>query len=659
MKKVLLLSAALAVGFTGFSQRAMIKKTEISKQSVLTSVQARQGLEESSQSTNDLTPYLVRPSVSNKTRSMEEHTTMTTYYDLQTNSALGNRIAVWPDGTAAVVATWDNSGATSFTNRGTGYNYFDGSSFGDEPDNRVEPIKSGWPSIAPLGDGEIIVSHTGSTVMGYTRATKGEGEWNQVTVNTNSWPRVATTDNGDYVHVISAQQDASNTLLNYVYYQRSEDGGQTFSDPVYPPLVDLDGEYSNMIGADDYVMATNGSSIAILFGGLTYDLFYIISRDNGETWEKQVVVEFPYEGFNWNQTAVTSATDSIWWCDNSHNIAIDNNGTVHVTFALTRWAPAPESGAGYYSYWPYTDAIVYWNSEFVNEQGGHEIPMFGEWSGDEEFGYMTLNGTNGVSSTLNDERLFAIAEANGHNNLTLFGWPDEDGDGMVNYSEYWDNYQVATYRSLGISTMPAISIDEAGNMAIIYNVLSESRVDGSNNFYYRSAYMTFRDASGTWFYDHTNLSGDFIHSLDEVYSTTACPQGHNGEFWVAYSADETLGLFLDEDQSSLSDNVIWAVKVVPDHEGWGTHEAINPMTNISVRPNPVQDVMTLEINASQASNANVTIYNITGQVVAEHNINVSTGMNSRSINVENLNSGIYFVTVNANGFQETKKFVVR
>jgi hypothetical protein len=47
-----------------------------------------------------------------------------------------------------------------------------------------------------------------------------------------------------------------------------------------------------------------------------------------------------------------------------------------------------------------------------------------------------------------------------------------------------------------------------------------------------------------------------------------------------------------------------------------------------------------------------------GQKVSEQNTTVNTGINTTAINTESLSSGIYFVTVKANGFENTMKFVV-
>ena len=664
MKRVLFLSLALAVGMTAaFAQKVTVKKGDVANTPVLTRVQAAAGNEAAP--TMNFTPNEVMTSNAHRiAKSIEEWETMHTNYDLQSNSALGNRWALWSDGTAATVITRDYNNSTSYPDRGTGYNYFDGEGFGDEPDGRIESSYSGWPSISAMGNGEILASHGGGNVNVFARANKGEGDWEaRASVGPATWPRIATTHNGEYVHLVCAEQNSSNTLQNYVYYMRSTDGGQTFTELAYPPEVDVEGMYKNDIAADDYVIATNGDRIAILFGGMNYDVFYIYSEDNGDTWTKQIVAPWPYDhALDWNQTAITSDTDSIWACDNSMAIAIDDNGVVHVAFGLTRMAPAPESGAGYYSYWAYTDAIVYWNSEYVNENGGHEIPLFGEWSGDAMHPEWAFNGTNGVSSTLNDDRLWELAEEDGHNHLHLFGWPDETGDGEVDYSELWDNHW-GSYRSLGISTTPSISIDQRGNMIIAYTVLSESRVsDPADGFYYRSAYVTARDFTGTWFDDAINLSSGFYHSIDEVYYTATPCQGMDENFWVGYNADPGFGLFLDEDQTELTDNIWYAVRVNPsDLATWSVSDnnAVNPLTAARVYPNPATDVVSVEINALQGSDANISVYNIMGQKVAEKNITISTGMNETRISTNELSSGVYFVTVKANGFEKSMKFVVK
>lgn len=682
MKKVLFLMLAMVVGITAASaqQKVAYKKGDMFKASVTTSLPELVGKDAPAAMNFAPSEVITRaPRHNNFREGFEDFETMVTLYDLQSNSMVGNRIAVWPDGTAAVTATW-SADESPYNTRGTGYNYYDGSDFGDLPEARVEDAKRGWPSIAACGDGELLTSH-GDGVFMYKRDTKGEGDWTEIhhfrdynyhnlasDAGAWTWARVATSGNGQYVHVLLAdQQTIGGNNRSIVSYIRSTDGGQTFSDPADPPLIDIENEYLLDISADDYMIATNGDKVAILFCSMTFDLFYLYSEDNGETWTKQVVWNFRGEdhAWDWGRTDVSSATDSIWSPDNSASIAIGDDGTVHVAFALFRWAPAPDSGWGYYSYWPFTDGIVYWNSNYTNEQGGHNIPDFGQWSGDADLMVqMGNNGVNGISSTLNDERIYALAEADGFQNLNLIT-PDEDHDGQLGYtSELWDNHWGA-YRTQGIATMPSISIDESNRLFIAYSVLSESRTSFTPNsleFYLRSAIITYRDELGDWYYDAINLSDSYQHSSDEVYPVTAYCKGKDGAFWMYYSADDQFGLLLDftegdDAQSTATENSIWAVKVQLDTDG--VNEAINPMTAARVYPNPANGILNVEVNASTSSDATVSVFNIMGQKVVEQNTSLYTGINTATINTSELSSGVYFVTVKANNYERTMKFVVK
>lgn len=90
--------------------------------------------------------------VGNPLREMSEHQLGTSFYDLQSNYMLQNRICYNPsDGTIGVVWT-KGMDAPDFGDRGTGYNFFDGTSWLPEPEARIENAKTGWPNYAFLGE---------------------------------------------------------------------------------------------------------------------------------------------------------------------------------------------------------------------------------------------------------------------------------------------------------------------------------------------------------------------------------------------------------------------------------------------------------------------------------------------------------------------------
>jgi hypothetical protein len=461
------------------------------------------------------------------------------------------------------------------------------------------------------------------------------------------------------------------SLDNHMYYARATDQGQTWSELVDFPGIDnsLEGDYRNQLSADDYVMAANGDNVAVMFEGYTTEVFYMISHDNGETWERQIIAPFPILGADGNPVHAIAfedypegMTDSIQTGDNSHSIAIDNNGVVHAAFGLFHWKVAD---ADSYTYWPiYGFGICYWNSNYTNPQGGHEIPIFGSFSGDANHPEWQANG---VGYTLMPERIMELAETDGNEaNLRILGLIDEDGDG------YYGSYENATgaswhYRSLGCATMPGVSVDENGNVIICYSVWSEVRVNAATNFSYRSVYVSAKDSQDQWFDDAINLSEDFVHEYEEQYPCTASPIGYNNNFWILYSGDDAQGLYLDisddypqSNGGQLTENYIYAVKITPNMPGYdNVEEAVNPMTSTRVYPNPTTDVLNIEVNASQASEMSISVYNIMGQNVMNKTVNINTGINRPSISTAELNSGIYFVTVKANGFENTMKFIVK
>lgn len=672
----------MAVAMTGFAQRASVSNDVKNASATAKRPAAARQIDGSAAQGIQFSMPQNMVSTSRSLDDFDEYQTMTTNYDLQSNSAIGNRIAVWPDGSASFVATWDHSGQTSFPDRGAGYNFYSpDQGMGDEPEVRQEPMKSGWPSIAACGDGEILASHATGVNL-YYRPTKGQGDWELIynwgnDYESPTWPRVVVSGpNNEYVHVVMCKQISlpDGTLDNHVYYVRIKHVGDTWEVP--QELLDFpgidnsaDGEYRNQLSADDYVMAANGNNVAVMFSSYTTEVFYMISRDNGETWERQIIAPFPILGADGNPVHAINfddypegMTDSIHTSDNSHSIAIADDGTVHAAFGLFHWQVAD---ADSYTYWPaYGYGICYWNSNYTNEQGTHEIPIFGSFSGDAAH---TEWMANGIGYTLIPERLEELAQAgNNYNNLCVFGYVDENGDGEITY----DNVTGATwhYRSLGLATMPSVSVDNLGDVCIAYSVWAETRVCGTTNFCYRSIYAAYKDFAGEWVLDENgiNLCQDWMHDMDEAYPCVAATNGYNGVFWVMYSADMNQGLYLDisdtypnSNGGVLTENYNYACMIRPEGMGINEQEAINPMTSTRVYPNPASDVLNIEVNASQASEMSISVYNIMGQNVMNQNVNVTTGMNTRNINISELNSGIYFVTVKANGFENTMKFIVK
>ena len=627
MKKILFLSLALTIGLTAVAQSGYVKlkNPRVNESRTATLVNAKEAVVEAMEFTPQAN--IMQTTTIKSGANYEETQVMVSQYDLQTNASLGNRMYAWPDGSVAATATRGMESAPSFPDRGAGYNYYDGSNWGDMPSARIEAARSGWPSIAAWADGEVLVSHDGTQINMHTRPAKGTGDWTAYTFPNPdgwnlTWPRVATTGaNHDVIHVIAADQDANNTAISETFYTRSTDGGATWSDWATPPLVDNE-FYNYNISADDYTMAANGDNIAIMFASAWYDLFFIKSTDGGETWEKTVVWEHPYPTFNWD-TSIT--TDTLYACDNSAAITMDNNGKVHIAFAITR-VTHTEAGTTY-QFFPFTEGIAYWN---------------------EDMGPIPTNPEND-HKTLDPEYLDSMG--------MLVGWvPDIDGDGEINI---FDFESPITYRSLSLTTFPSISVDDIGTVVVAYSTLDETRVNEIGH--YRSIFTSYKDGVyGTWYPAEDNLTDNFIHLFDECIATTAPNAAYDNTFYVMYGADTQQGLALD-DEHAYQDNQYYVVKITPLIVG--ENEFVNPITEVSsAYPNPVTgNEVNFDLNLSKSvNNVNVSVHNIVGQMVQYQEFGtMSTGMNRISLNTDALQSGIYFYTVTVDNYKETKKVTVK
>ena len=166
----------------------------------------------------------------------------TSTYDLQSNGAVQNRIVVHDDGTISAGWTMSQEYNTTYSDRGTGYNFFDGTSWGAQPTARLESSRGGWPSIIALGNGgECAITHNtaNSLINNTSRTNIGTGAWTENTVTPDYliWNRSAAGGiDGNTIHMIALTEPSGGTWTGLPFngvsgallYYRSQDGGITW-----------------------------------------------------------------------------------------------------------------------------------------------------------------------------------------------------------------------------------------------------------------------------------------------------------------------------------------------------------------------------------------------------------------------------------------------
>ena len=659
MKKVLLLSLSLALGFSAFAQQRVIKDdTQAVKVSAKKAIVGNENVAPSAANFAPQTPQSV---VVNRYGDMLDAVTMTTTYDLQSNSWCSNRMYQLPNGNVGIVGTLSHQPNQTASDRGTGYNFFDGSVWMDEPEERIEPFRTGWPTICQYGDeGEVMVSH--APVHCWIREKAGQGEWVDMGLLPDhpeeypydedlAWPRIATTgEHHEIIHLIADLQHSisSDEVVHHQVYYRSEDGGQSWI-TAYSPLAQ-DGEETGHYSADAYNIASNGHTVAIIYGDdLQGHVVMYKSTDDGQTWERTVIWENPYYGFEWDDPQ-SLYTDTVYG-PATLAIAVDNNGVAHVAMSTYEYIH-DELGDNYTTFsGRAVDGIYYWNDtqeapiQSVDGNPHHALRLW--WPAGDGYAEMHNDSTKWIGF------------------LPMY----EDASGNPIQYENEKFYREKDYfykmRS-GQSGMPALSIDPYGNIACAYSCPNTSRENTELVVYYRSIYVSYYNVDeGYWHQVEDDLTDDFMFQYSEfLFTISANNTANPGEFWFGFQEDERPGLYWGSNatQSEATDNYIHGVKVIANPEYVSVpenHEAVNPMTAVRVYPNPATDVLNIEVNASQSSDMSINVFNIMGQKVQEQNVNINAGINTRSINTAELASGIYFVTVKANGFENTMKFIVK
>jgi hypothetical protein len=644
MKKVLLVVLSFCLVTIAYSQKRVPISKELTKMSLTRVYEMPSDLEAPMVNFNYTYPGLMKEAK----MLGDEAEIIETIYDLQTNSTVANRFVVWDDGTMAAVCTRgvESPGGFAFPDRGTGYNYFDGSSWGPKPSTRIESKKAGWPSITKWGaNGEFVVSHQGggNPLLLLKRETKGTGAWIESTYNGPNgtaapqylWPRmISSGQNNEYIHLFALTAPTGNGGTPYMgqdgalIYNRSTDGGESWD--IQHQLIDgVGSDYYLNIRADDYTMAFKGNTVALLQSSAWKDLFLLKSTDNGESWEKIIIWEHPYPFFD-VQSTLTS--DTLYSVDQSASLAIDDNGMVHVVWGISRVArlesAPPDPGS--YSYWPYTDGIGYWNESMgqIPEADNPHRTMMPEYL--EEMGM-------------------------------LVGWTqDVNNSGFIFDFEGTNDTPFNAYRSLGISTMPTIAI-EGSMIMVAYSSVTETYVTADGTMNYKHIWTRFSyDLGETWgdFYD---LQGDNIfHLYDEcIYPILADKTNGSGAFQLIYQADNLPGLYLDEDHDAVVNRVI--------HNNMnftvGIEKPANMVSPFKVTeayPNPATSSTIVGVELDKAANIGFEIFNMTGQKVFELPVKaMNAGFNTISFDVSALTSGIYFYTVSNGAEKVSHKLIVK
>jgi hypothetical protein len=545
-------------------------------------------------------------------------------YDMQTNQAISNRICLFPDGTMSAVWT---QGFTdpNYADRGTGYNYFDGTSWSPAPTSRIENLRTGWPCIQPVnGNGEIIICHRSGTaeLVVETRPVKGTGAWTTSTIQPPSgasglgWQRIMTSGpTNNFVHMIvittptasggTAYQGLDPALL----YYRSPDGGNTWDKEavILPQLTSAD--YDGFAG-DIYAWGTpHGDTIYFAVGAPYSDTFIMKSNDNGNTWTKIPVLS------NANKKIPAAITDLPPWksADGSMAVEMDHSGIIHLAFGVG--GGVITAGTKYIT--GNFNGLVYWNTT---------MPM--------------------LQDSLNLDTLDAHGQL-----LAYVSDGPNPGDTLMD---------VPFYR-VALTSFPQITVDDYNNIYFLWSAATPGNPD-PNNMNYRHIFGRSLCNGYASMSPVVDLNSDFIYIFQEYVYEALAKTMLNNELQLIYQTSSQPGSNIASTTIPIHDVTIEHRTVAASLFWWdGIKETAFPAKFIvsQIYPNPAKGQAGFDLTIVSASKVSIEISNIAGeQLITVDKGVVPAGKQNITLDVSRLAPGIYFYTVRVNGDSVTRKMVV-
>ncbi len=566
--------------------------------------------------------------VVNSKAALEEIIGESAVYDQQTNSTMPNRLYLWPDGSLS--ATWMMSNAAGYADRGTGYNYKNGSAWGTEPTSRLESVKAGWPTINRwMGNGELIISHrTTTNLVMNTRPVKGTGSWTETMAPTSPagnaplvWPSVITNGtNFQNIHLLTMTRKVANGGTIYkgldgaLLYYRSLDGGVTW-DKQGIQLPGLDSSNYKAFSGDDYPwIEPHGDTIAFVCGGNWVDTFLMKSYDNGNTWTKVPILPNYYCKNPENQV-----TPRFICNDGSMSGAMDKNGVFHVAFGRMR---ALDDGTGH-KYAPGTDGLVYWNST------------------------MPVLDTAIVTDL---DTLIA------HNLCIGYVASNQAGDTIVAFPYYGGS----------LSSFPQVTIDKYNNIYFLWSGLTVGNTSPDPYNYRHIWGRAWFNGKPEWSEMKDFNAGTIYMFQEYVYPAMAKGIRNNNLQLITQTSS----------QPGSNVNATGTAPPVPEHSVSFEYREI-PTTDFIAAgidgntnesrtmvsqnfPNPVKGSTSFLVTSDNPVPVIIDICNIMGKKIMSINKGIVNAGNIKlTIDASSLANGIYFCTVKVGGESFTHKMIVQ
>ena len=653
MKKLFTLAMALTITLGGFAQVQKVSKNNdalkaSARQITVTGNEAFQNVGN--------TPNIVR----------EDMELDYTFYDWQTNTAGKNLTMTFPDGCVGFAYVISTDAAHS--DRGTNIVIYNPDT--DEwttSGGLVEGHKTGFGCAARYGEnGIVVVSRNPATYTCevYLIEDKDNLPYNSLEpiyvmpgnedLHNPHFPAVMCTGpDHKHIHILvtALNEVSEDGQTNPFYYFRSMDGGNTWEEYMKIPQLGRDFAPCFGSGQDAYFIEnTGGNKLSIVVNTRRGNGIVLTSNDEGNTWETTEYYHHP--GID-----VTYDEESIGYMYPRWTSALWDNDVLHLAYAFGGGTGDATST----SYYPGIGGIVYWNNE---------MPYRGETA---------LDGdpTNPMPCIPGQPFIADSAYINHDIYSSWWLWSDATHDMWPEYIGYvtpldpegqplLDPYSAMEFNLYdagltnhghyngGTCEMPVLLMTPHKDLMVaVWISLDDLHAGAYGATTDMSLFKVFARASydkGTTWTPMIQLTTDFMYELSECVYPQAAIAGNN--LVVAVQMDQEPDSYIIgsggdvQPDDNYYQGMTFSLYDLFGYDGIEEQEVVSN-TTMSIYPNPAVE----QLNVSLNNNADIVIYNIMGQNVM--NMQGHAGVNS--INISNLNAGIYFISAGSS----TQKFIVK
>jgi hypothetical protein len=142
----------------------------------------------------------------------------------------------------------------------------------------------------------------------------------------------------------------------------------------------------------------------------------------------------------------------------------------------------------------------------------------------------------------------------------------------------------------------------------------------------------------------------------DLVAVNGCTNGQACNYNVDANIDDASCFFIgDPCDDNNPDTVDDVYNENCECEGGVGVKEISTISEITLFPNPTQEILNIQFTSLQGKYTKATIIDVTGRVVHQEKIVIGTGVTTTRINVSNLSNGLYSLVIENNSIVFEKK----